>query len=312
MRLSICNSSRQYIIAVLVFLVFLAGVESYYRSGNIPAEEQRISTDALPREHAIYLIGDSRVMCGVNPEIIDAHLPDFSTINLGQNGLNLNLFLNASEQDFKKPGILLIGVSPASLFGKFNSGRSKSINKILHISDYLNDEYAKLHFLSLHYSYGFAGLLDVALSGQPSIRSTKLGWHPIFRTDRDQAFCRGLNYYTYKNIVLERIDSISANKASEKFSQILGALKVHYKIILFRVPTSPVMRGVENENFGWFDAEISRIATGLGIQYFSSPANFTYGEQGADYSHLNYYKATEYSQLLADYVEQCLAKNTVQ
>lgn len=281
---------------LLLISIAFALVECLYQIYDVP--QVNIKIDAIAEDTKVIILGDSRVLIGVQTNI-----PEIGTklnmVNLGSDGgaiiAQMKRVINEQGKTF------IIGVSPASLFGLFSSNTNRPELNYLKISKYLNSKSETFNsmlnkFLLEHFRFmlGFDGLIELLKYGTISEYRTKgnsISKQPL---GDDIKYYQLLNKLYYSNFLLKTSSTtIMTNK--EDFADILYRMTLKNKVFVVRMPINDTLYQLENNSFPFFDKFIESVARKNGIKYFIGNNLIEYDNENSDWSHLNRNQSIEFT-----------------
>jgi hypothetical protein len=312
-RLYISNS--KYLFFTIVFFVFcgIALTELYYNYKNSPVDfgishRNNIKLTENTR-NSILIIGDSRAGCAFVPEIIDIKIPSAKTYNPSSRGGAIYGIINNIGLYDKPFKLVVICVSPVSMFGAFAYDSIKNQTKKINLTtpfsgnlyERVNLKLSDLVVRNFKFTYGFKELKNLFLYGNISHYITYDGWESNMYFGSFVRYSRICNYYGYKNRLLCNSGNKEfLEKYKNEFSSLIKTLVKNQKIVLVRLPVSPELRQLENERFPWFDEYILDVSAENKIKYLNNFSDSFMSDPNNDGSHLSHYQAIHFSEMISD------------
>ena len=304
MRLFISNS-KGYILAYILLLSMIGAflVDAFYSSAGVPvyrgANHSSLLARAMQSDHkSLFIIGDSRAQAGIVPEIIDS-ITVYDAYNFGMEGIYRGYYENVrSETIF--PDVIIMGVSPYSIFNEFQFFRTNRIRsrlgektyRILSILRKPNQYSEKVlnGFVNSHtrFNYGLAGIFDVLKFGKVSAYFSGKGWHGYDRLGSDEYYTYLINLESYKYKIIEQYkDSLKIDTGKRSFEELVATIiDDGIDLIFVRIPTSSDLREIEDSKFPWFTKYLNEVSFENGGIYVDL-VDFDYPVSEIDGSHLN-------------------------
>lgn len=312
-RLYISNSKYLFIAIVFSVICGLALTQAFYDyknapvdSGNSHFKEMKLPDNSLK---TIIYLGDSRASASIVPDVLRDKIPGYEPFCAGARGGNIFTLMDYVQSLNKPFGLVIICVSPASLFGAFVHD---SVTYYKNIIDLTTPAYANVfnrvetkltesYLKKLKFLYGFSELKNLILYNEISHYYTKDGWESISVSGDNAPYARAYNYYGYKYKLL--CNSGNAELLSiykNKFSSYITLLSKRHKVILVRLPVADEMKNLEESRFPWFDDFLKEVSVLNQVKYISSfNGNFT-SDPNSDWSHISHHQAIRFSETLSD------------
>jgi len=312
-RLYISNSKYLFIAIVFFTVCGLAFVQAYYDCKNAPVDYgnsyfKQIPFPENPSKSIVYL-GDSRAAADIVPEVMKNKLPGFEPYGAGAKGGNIFILMDYIQSLNKKLGLVIVCVSPASLFGAFVEDSAEVNKNKIDLSTpqngslfyRINVKLSESHLKHLKFLYGFRELKNLILYDEISHYYSKDGWESISSFGSDVNYARAYNYFGYKNKILCNSGNAEIiSRYKNKFSSYITLLSKKHKVVLVRLPVADEMKTLENSRFPWFDDFIKEVSVMNQVKYISSfNGNFT-SDPNNDWSHLSHHQAKRFTETLAD------------
>jgi hypothetical protein len=313
-RLSIFNSSWHLLVVILLGVALGVGLtEAALRRAGLPLpESKKKAVIRLADDFPALVLGDSRADTGIVPSVLADALQCGEMGNLGAAGTSPINQLELLNLMGLHPRLLIIAVSPASVYGGtfYRDPRAvaadlKKERRGVTPREWIGHPYdhceALLSGMAKHHlriSLGFKGMRAL-LSGSPlaEYRSPD-GWNQLQPAGEREAFLRMVNMQAYKKQALKR--SAEALPLRDKaFKQAFRALGPGVHAALVRLPVSPEVKALEDGRFPEFDQRMSEIAAKLGLPYVDWVLGFETDWAGTDWSHLTRNQALDYTSRLA-------------
>lgn len=314
MRLSIFNSSWRLLAAILLGVALGAGLTeiALRRAGLPPPESKKKAVIRLADDFPALALGDSRADTGLVPSILSRALQCGEMGNLGTAGTSPINQLELLNLMGLHPRLLIIAVSPASVYGGtfYRDPRAVAADLkkerrgatprewIGHPYDHLEALLGGMAKNHLRISFGFKGLRAL-LTGSPLAEYREPdGWNQLQPAGEREAFLRMVNMEAYKKQALKR-KAEALPKRDKAFRQAFRALGPGVHAALVRLPVSPEIKALEEARFPDFDQRMSELAKKLHIPYVDQVPGFETDWAGSDWSHLTRDQALDYTSRLA-------------
>ena len=302
----------------------VSSVEVMCRARGLPSDEEK-NVYRIGRTYNALIIGDSRAYMGLAPQVFERELglarvgnmADLATSPINQ--LQLLSMMGA------KPKMIIIAVSPASIYGTFYRER-KSVaisywqqgpslrNWIRRPYDNVEQVLSRWIKRSFKFTLG-SKCIGPLLAGSPLQESTGPdGWGRSQPTGEERAFHRMANEEAYRNRFLENSHG-TLQKRDGELVRAMKDLKLgsSFWSVMVRLPCSPELRRMEDEKFPDFDSRMSALAKTLGLNYYCGDFGLNPRWDESDSTHLIMPDAIIYSEKLAMYIRSgsSLEKRTV-
>lgn len=312
-RLSISNSKNLFLTIVFLVACGLALVQVFYNFKQVPVDfgNSNFKKMKLPDNSlkTILYLGDSRASADIVPGVLRNKIPGYEPFSIGARGGNVFELLEYVKSFDRKSGLLVICVSPASLFGSFVHDTSEENRNILNLSPAFNGSYftriekkiSGTYLNKLKFLYGFSELKNIILYGELSHYFTWDGWESIHFRGADTAYAKAFNFFGYsQKILCNSGNTALITEFKDKFLSYVSLLSSRSKVILVRLPVHPKMKMLEESRYPWFDSYLFETASACSIKYVNNfNGDFT-SDNANDLSHLSRYQALRFSETLAD------------
>jgi len=316
-RLYISNSKYLFIAIVFFVICGLALTQAYYNYKDSPIDygsSNMINIELSGNtQNTIVTLGDSRAGAAFVPEILDKNIPGTKTYNIGSRGGSIYGMMSNIISSGKPFKLVVVCVSPASLFGSFEYDSIENETKPIKLStpasgnmfSRVNIKLISVFDRNFKFAYGFSKLENLIINGEVPHYFTRDGWESNIRLGSYVRYAQAYNYYGYKTRLLCNSGNTPLlEKLKAKFSSSINSLITNQKVIIVRLPVSSEMRQLENERFPWFDEFVSRVAAENKIKYLNNFSDYFMSDPNNDGSHLSHYKAIEFSEMISDVFRQ--------
>jgi hypothetical protein len=316
-RLSIFNSSWHLLAAILLGVSLGVGLtEAALRRAGLPLPEPKNKpVIKLADDFPALVLGDSRADTALVPSILAKATGCGPIGNLGAAGTSPINQLELLNLMALHPRLVLIAVSPASVYGAFYrdpravASDLKKERRGATLREWVNHPYdhseallggwAKRHFLI---SLGFKGVRALVTGvPMPEYRGPD-GWNRLQPAGEREAFLRMVNMQAYRKLALKRNEETMALR-DKAFKQAFRGLGPGVRGALIRIPSAPEILAIEDERFPDFDQRMTALGTKLGLPYVGQVPGFKTNWAGTDWSHLTMDQAVEFSMRLAPILE---------
>lgn len=291
-------------------LLGLVGVEAAYRLRGIPLPQPRKKDIArLAKGADLMILGDSRADAGLDPWVIGQILGD-RAVNLGQEGWSPINQLQILKLMNVHPRILLIAVSPASVYGAFyrdpaaiekawlREQEGEPFSRVMKFPFKHSEAWLSSHVKAhLHIGRGFAGLVALFRGHVVEYRDS-LGWNRVSPLGERRNYVRLVNLEAYEDHILKR-PATDLSVRDERFAQAVADLAPARVAALVRLPCSPELRAIEDRAFPDFDARMGQLAVQFRAPYIWNGMDYDPDWSKGDGSHLTAGEARDYSTALA-------------
>lgn len=318
-RLFISNSKYLFLSVIFFVLCGLALTEIFYHVKNVQIDYGKIYTRNIEysgnTKNTIVVLGDSRASAAFVPQILNEKIYGSKTYNIGARGGVLYGMMNSLAASGKSFKLVIICVSPASLFGAFvHDSVSYRLNTVDLSTPYdgdlnsrINDKLSS-YLKCLKFNYGFTELKNLIVYGQTSRYVTLDGWDKNIWLGSASRYARTYNYYGYKyRLLCNSQNKDLLEKLKKDFSEILKSVLINSNIILIRLPVSTEMHKLEYERFPWFDDFLSELSDGNKIKYINGFDGEFMSDPFNDGSHLTYFNAIRFSYMISDTLNNYLS-----
>jgi hypothetical protein len=288
---------------------------------SVPTNLQKESLLRQAENSDLLIVGDSRTESGIVPKILQEKLALNRCQNIATSAASPINQIQVLADSGRIPKILIIGVSPASVYGGFYENESTVIKRyrkeydkykrIINIARYPYDsienylsKVVKGHF---RFTYGSQGIIDVILFGKVSSYFDSDGWRCVNRLGSDLRFTTLVNLEAYGGHLLSR----GVDKKEERdliFGEVLMKFQNTLKILV-RLPISESLRNIEDSYYPDFDQRIKNIAKRTNSHYIPSIEGYVFMDGMSDGSHLAGEDAFNYSSLLVEKLLKYLKKS---
>jgi hypothetical protein len=316
-RLYISNSKYLFITIIFFVVCGLALTQAYYNYKNSPTDfgsSKMINIELSGNtNNTIVTLGDSRAGAAFVPEILDKNIPGTKTYNLGSRGGGIYGMMSNVISSGKPFKLVVVCVSPASLFGSFAYDSIVNEIKPVNLSapssgnlfKRVNTKLISIFDRNFKFAYGFSNLVNLMQYGEIPHYFTRDGWESNIRFGSDVSYAQAYNYYGYKTRLLCNSGNIPLlENLKIEFLSSVNSLITNQKVIFIRLPVSSEMRQLENERFPWFDDFVSGVASGNNIKYLNNFSDSFMSDPNNDGSHLSHYKAIEFSEMISETFRQ--------
>ncbi|WP_438712214.1 hypothetical protein ACSTS3_07270 [Aquimarina muelleri] len=280
--------------------------------GNIDYFYQKFTT---PQATSM-IIGDSRSMQGMQPEVINERLKELNyelpifnysfTIAEAPIGPLYNKSIDSKLDKNSKNGVFIISLTPW-MFGsdKDNSiGEYREADRPPHNMKFVNTnpnyEYLFRNLKYFHFKSAFRRTSTMHKNGW--LEENNLPTNPkIFdewKNRQRKMFDKMIKSYEVSSERLESLDILIKN------------LQKHGKVYLVRMPIDLDFVAVENSFYKGFDKDINRIAVSNNVNYFNFNVSSTHTSfKTYDGHHLDKYGGFDFTNTLCDSILKKTAKN---
>lgn len=314
MRLSIFNSSRRLLVAILLGVALGVGLwEAALRRGGLPpAQPKKKPVIQLAGGFPSLVLGDSRADTGLVPSVLADALQCGKAGNLGAAGTSPINQIELLNLMGLHPRFLVIAVSPASVYGdifyhdpRVVAAELKKERRGATLREWIDHPYDHSEAILgrqakqyLRIGLGFEGV-GALLWGSPLAPSRGPdGWNRRKPVGEREAFLRMVNMEAYKKQALKG-SSAAMPLRDKAFKQAFRALGPGVHAALVRLPVAPEIKALEDDRFPDFDQRMSGLAAKLGVPYVDRVPGFETDWAGSDWSHLTRDQAVDYTTRLA-------------
>lgn len=311
-RLFISNSKYLFLSVVFFVLCGLAVTEIFYYVNDVQIDHGKTYTHNIEysgnTKNIIVVLGDSRASAAFVPQILDEKICGSKTYNIGARGGVLYGMMNSLAASGKPFKLVIICVSPASLFGAFvHDSVGYRFNTVDLSTPYDGDLNSRINdklssYLKwFKFNYGFAELKNLIVYGQTSRYITFDGWDRNIWLGSSSRYARTYNYYGYKyRLLCNSQNKNLLEKLKNDFSEILKSVLINSRTILIRLPVSPEMHELEHERFPWFDDYLFQVSYENKIKYINRFEGEYMSDPFNDGSHLTYFNAIRFTYMISD------------
>lgn len=322
------DRNRLLLIPKLVLIgaaVFAAGEASWRLTGFRPAHSDLLAFDRVYRaardsSNAVALIGSSRVLCDLDPEILKRELPKWDFYQLAVDGSSALLMLENLARDATFRGHVLCEFSMADFMGEYPF-RGNELHQQLYVQimrrrpflDFLQTWFFET--LSQHSAlvaakdWDFIGVLRTrlpALVRNPAESGSALYPEGVHREDRFLGLnrrgkdnSRAIAWWTQ----MARSRGKGANGLQRVASWVDAIRRRDGDVVFIRMPVSGSLKRMEDEMYPERDRFIQSLA-GSGINIIESAKEPALsGFECSDESHLDADDAGRFSAALARILE---------
>ena len=319
MRLSIFNSKWLIWPILALFLAGASAAEIYYRSLHLKPQERKKDVFALARARDLLIVGDSRADAGLVPSALGPALGASDAANLGSEAVSPINQLEVLALMGERPHLIIVAVSPASVYGIFyrvppyarnmiaarNRRSDRTPRKVLEApfkaTEGVLSQFAKEH---LYVAGGFKTLRAAFWTGGYGEVRHEDGWLQVNPLGERAAFTRLVNVQAYSKLTFKGTVDLSARDSA--LGAALDGMGRKVCLVLVRLPCAPELRAIENQHFPDFDARMEAVAAAHSVAYIAALPGFHVNWSESDGSHLLAPVAEEYSRRLGAQIRQVL------
>jgi hypothetical protein len=324
-HLSILNSRKPLIYICIFIAIGIFLTELIYSHNDAPFDygelnPLEVNKDPKPK---IIILGDCRALFGIAADSMNLFFKNYSVYNLSVEAASTHseLILARNILNCK---YIIAGINPATTYPVQDDQKIQIKSKLKShplISNYIEiyrllrkylmkphmtfDSFLKeILKRNLRITYGFLGISDLIISGKISYSFSPRGWVKYLIQGSDKTYGEALNYYTYKNYLLNNSDK---NKIQFLNTQLDSDLHYFYlrkqQILLIRLPVSDKMLSLENKVFPSFDSFIDSLANKYNYQYLNNFDALKLQLSNTDGSHLTYPMAINFTKFISETME---------
>jgi|SRR5690606_12808115 len=303
MKTFLIKASLFFVLITLLTTLFL-----YKYGGYVDYFYEKFTT---PKAHSM-IIGDSRAMQGIRPDIIDQYFQDEQfelpmlnyafTIAQAHIGPLYRKSILKKIHPNTKNGLFVISINPAMLSSKKQNnnyiGEFKEKGSPPHNMDIV-DLNPNFEYLFKNYNY----FHFKAVFRQKS-KTHKNGWLEERNLPKDSIIFKEWK----QNQIAIFSDFYKNYKVSEyrkkSLDTLIKDLKKNGKVILLRTPISSEMLDLENEFYPNFNNEINSIAKRNNIKFINYTTNNKTTFRTYDGHHIDKFGSVEFTQSLCDSIKK--------